>query len=157
MVCSAWRGWWLALLVVFGSPVAAQVSLPRPTVELKEHYPNHFSPSTTIPFTIHPEVCLGGHQPVVSLKIYNVLVQVVAVPTLLTEIRERLDGRRLHCGEHRAYWNGKFVDGKRDAGSGVYYYQLTVDGQRYTRKMILQRNEKHARSRKPAVNSDSEQ
>lgn len=147
MVRLAWRGWRLALLVVFGSPVAAQVRLPRPTVELKEHYPNHFFPSTTIPFTIHPEVCLGGHQPVVSLKIYNVLVQVVAVPTLLTEQRERLDARRLRCGEHRAYWNGKYVDGQREAGSGVYYYQLTVDGQRYTRKMILQKSVTSSRKR----------
>lgn len=139
MVCLAWRGWRLALSVVFGSPVAAQVRLPPPLVELKEHYPSYFFPSTTIPFTIHPEVCSGGHQPVVSLKVYNVLVQVVAVPTLLAGSRVPLNRKRLACGEHLAYWDGRYADGRREAASGVYYYQLTVDGQRYTRKLILQK------------------
>jgi hypothetical protein len=50
-----------------------------------------------------------------------------------------LDSLRLRCGEHRAYWDGKYLDGKREATTGVYYYQLTVDGERFTRKMIAQR------------------
>jgi hypothetical protein len=75
---------------------------------------------------------------VVSLKIYNVLVQVVAVPKL-GESSERLVNLALKCGEYLAYWDGKYLDGKREATPGVYYYQLTVDGERYTRKMIAQR------------------
>ncbi|HVL18884.1 MAG TPA: hypothetical protein VM387_12830, partial [Gemmatimonadales bacterium] len=77
MVRVAWPGWLLGLLAGVGPPGAAQANLPPPRVELKENYPNPFFPATTIPFTISPEVCAGGHQPVVSLKIYNVLVQVV--------------------------------------------------------------------------------
>ena len=45
----------------------------------------------------------------------------------------------LKCGEYLSYWDGKYLDGKREATPGVYYYQLTVDGERYTRKMIAQR------------------
>ncbi|HEX3235493.1 MAG TPA: T9SS type A sorting domain-containing protein [Gemmatimonadales bacterium] len=131
-------GWWLGLLVGVGSPVAAQANVSPPRVELKENYPNPFFPATTIPFTIDPEVCTGGRQPVVSLKIYNVLVQVVAVPRLGGS-SERLDSLALKCGEYLAYWDGKYLDGKREATPGVYYYQLTVDGERYTRKMIAQR------------------
>ncbi|HEY0350837.1 MAG TPA: T9SS type A sorting domain-containing protein [Gemmatimonadales bacterium] len=110
-----------------------------PRVELKENYPNPFFPATTIPFEISREVCARGHQPVVSLKIYNVLVQVVAIPTLANGSSEKLDSLRLRCGQYRAVWDGKYLDGKREATTGVYYYQLIVDGERFTRKMIAQR------------------
>ena len=138
MVRFARPGWWLALLLGGGSPVLAQANLPPPRVELKENYPNPFFPATTIPFTISQEVCARGHQPVVSLRVYNVLVQVVAIPVLANGSAERLDSLRLRCGEHRAYWDGKYLDGKREATPGIYYYQLSVDGERFTRKMIAQ-------------------
>jgi hypothetical protein len=73
------------------------------------------------------------------LKVYNVLVQVVAIPTLGFGSSERVDSLRLRCGQYRAFWDGKYLDGKREAITGVYYYQLTVDGERFTRKMIAQR------------------
>jgi hypothetical protein len=121
-----------------GSPAAAQANLPPPRIELKENYPNPFFPATTIPFSISQEVCTRGHQPVVSLKIYNVLVQMVAIPVLADGSAERLDSLRLRCGEYQAYWDGKYLDGKREATPGIYYYQLSVDGERFTRKMIAQ-------------------
>jgi hypothetical protein len=31
------------------------------------------------------------------------------------------------------------MDGERSAVPGVYYYQLMVDGERFTRKMIAQK------------------
>ena len=138
MVRYAWPGWWLALLVGIGSPAAAQANLPPPRIELKENYPNPFFPATTIPFSISQEVCTRGHQPVVSLKIYNVLVQMVAIPVLADGSAERLDSLRLRCGDYRAFWDGKYLDRKGEATPGIYYYQLTVDGERYTRKMIAQ-------------------
>jgi hypothetical protein len=92
---------------------------------------------TTIGFRIDPEVCGGGHVPTVSLQIYNVLVQVVAVPVL--EDARPLTNLKLACGEHRAVWDGRQRDG-RLAQTGVYYYQLVVDGQRFTHKLIVQRN-----------------
>jgi len=138
MVRFAWPGWLLGLLAGIGSPGAAQANLPPPRVELKENYPNPFFPATTIPFTISQEVCARGHQPVVSLKIYNVLVQLVAIPVLADGSAERLDSLRLRCGGYRAHWDGKYLDGRQEATPGIYYYQLTVDGERYTRKMIAQ-------------------
>ena len=139
MVRFAWPGWWLGLMVGIGSPAAAQANLPPPRIELKENYPNPFFPATTIPFEIARTVCAKGHQPVVSLKIYNVLVQVVAIPTLASGSGERLDSLRLRCGEYQAFWDGQYMDGEREAVPGVYYYQLTVDGERFTRKMIAQK------------------
>ena len=72
------------------------------------------------------------------------LVQVVAIPMLTTAAEpapgaERLDSLRLRCGEYHAFWDGKYLDGKGEATPGVYYYQLTVDGERFTRKMIAQK------------------
>jgi hypothetical protein len=145
MVRLAWPGWWLGLLVGVGTPVAAQANVVPPRIELKENYPNPFFPTTTIPFLIAQEVCARGHQPVVSLKIYNVLVQVVAIPVLNSGGGprvggpERLDSLRLRCGEYHAFWDGKYLDGRREATPGVYYYQLTVDGERFARKMIAQK------------------
>ena len=139
MVRIRWPGWWLGLLLGTSSAVVAQERAPPPRVELKENYPNPFSTSTTIPFLISTELCARGHQPLISLKIYNVLAQAVAIPILSNSSGERLDSLRLRCGDHEAFWDGKFADGKRDVTSGVYYYQLVVDGQRYTRKMIARK------------------
>jgi hypothetical protein len=124
--------------------VAAQANVDPPRVELKENYPNPFFPTTTIPFVISQEVCARGHQPLVTLRVYNVLVQVVAIPVLndgtgARSVGERLDSLRLRCGEYRAFWDGKYLDGRGEATPGVYYYQLTVDGERFTRKMIAQK------------------
>src|ERR671921_2155036 len=88
-------GWWLGLLVGVGTPVAAQANVDPPRVELKENYPNPFFPTTTIPFVISQEVCARGHQPVVTLKVYNVLVQVVAIPVLNDGLTSRSVGERL--------------------------------------------------------------
>lgn len=148
MVRLAWAGWWLGLLpgILLPAIAVGQTRNPPPAVELRENVPNPVVTTTTISFRIDPEVCARGHRPTVSLRIYNVLVQVVAVPVLLDANGERLENLRLGCREYRAYWDGKLLDGERDATSGVYYYQLTVDGERYTRKMILQRRVTSSRS-----------
>lgn len=139
MVRVARPGWWLVLLLGGGSPVLAQANLPPPRVELKENYPNPLFASTTIPFTLHPEACREGHRPTVSLEVRNVIAQVVAVPVLIEEPARRVQGLRLRCGDYRAFWDGRYDDGEREATTGVYWYRLTVDGQPQTRKMIIQR------------------
>lgn len=132
-----WPGVLLALLLGVSAEASAQ-GRPPPPVEIRENYPNPFFPSTTIPFVLHPKLCEGGHQPLVSVKIYNVLVQVMAVPILLNSNGEKLDNLRLRCGEHAAFWDGKVADVARDLSPGVYYAQFSVDGERYTLKMIAQ-------------------
>ncbi|HXI19954.1 MAG TPA: hypothetical protein VNH46_02660 [Gemmatimonadales bacterium] len=138
MVGSFRPGWIVALMLGLAGAASAQ-ERPPPRVELRENYPNPFFPSTTIPFTLSPELCAGGHQPLVSLKIYNVLVQVVAIPILLDSNGEPLDRLRLRCGAHEAYWDGKVRDGNRELTPGVYYAQLVVDGERHTLKLIARR------------------
>ena len=140
MVRFAWPGWWLGLLIGIAPPTAAQQAQAKdpPGFELKENYPNPLFASTTIPFTIHPEVCRNGHRPLVSLEVRNVIAQVVAVPQLVEEPARRVQGLRLRCGEYRAFWDGRLA-GDREATTGTYWYRLTVDGQTQTRKMFVQR------------------
>ena len=112
-----------------------------PTVELKQNYPNPFNPATTIPFALSGELFANGHRPKVSLKIYNVLAQLVAVP-VLQGTGEAVDKLELTCADpsgcaYTAYWDGNVAGTNQQAASGVYLYQLTVDGARYTRKMII--------------------
>ena len=138
--------WWLALLLLFGigPPVGAQQNRPpppTPSATLGENSPNPFFPATLIPFSIRPEECTDGQQPLVSLKVYNVLVQVVAVPVLQSGKGEVLDNIRIACGDHVALWDGRTLDGRIEPAPGVYYTQLTVDGVRYTRKMIVRKPE----------------
>src|SRR5437773_5106337 len=84
-------------LVAVGTGIAVgQVNKPAPPVELGQHYTNPFNPATTIPFTLGGELFANGHEPRVSLKIYNVLAQLVAVP-ILQGTGDPLDGRALTC------------------------------------------------------------
>lgn len=138
MAGRCWPGVVLALLAGFADTASAQ-ERPPPLVELRENYPNPFFPSTTIPFLLNPALCEGGHQPLVSLRLYNVLAQMVAIPILLNSNGERIDGLRLRCGAHEAFWDGRMMNRTREVTPGVYYAQLTVDGERYTLKMIARR------------------
>ncbi|MFN2572049.1 MAG: hypothetical protein ABR537_10640 [Gemmatimonadales bacterium] len=118
---------------------------PPPLVELKQNFPNPFNPATTIPFTLNGDLFANGHRPKVSLKIYNVLAQLVAVP-ILQGTGEALTDLELTCAAgggggapcaFNAYWNGNVLNTDREAASGVYIYQLIVDGRRFTKKMIV--------------------
>ena len=134
------------LLIGVGPPAAAQETRPPPpppppVATLGENTPNPFFPATLIPFSIRPEECTDGQQPLVSLKVYNVLVQVVAVPVLQSGKGEVLQDIRIPCGNHVALWDGRTLDGRTDPAPGVYYCQLTVDGVRFTRKMIVRKPE----------------
>ena len=137
---------WLAvpLLLGVGPPAAAQQNRPPPAppvAVLGENTPNPFFPATLIPFSIRPEECTDGQQPVVSLKVYNVLVQVVAIPVLQSGKGEVLQDIHIPCGNHVALWDGRSLDGRFEPPPGVYYCQLTVDGVRFTRKMIVRKPE----------------
>lgn len=139
----AWAMLWLGLWVVgLGGGAAWGQGAPA-AVELKQNYPNPFNPATTIPFTLSADLFANGHQPRVSLRIYNVLAQLVAIP-ILQGSGEPLDNLELTCTSSpggvcsfSAYWDGKVLNTDRDAASGVYLYQLVVDGRRYTRKMVI--------------------
>jgi len=118
-----------------------QQSASAAAVSLRQNYPNPFNPATTIPFSLSAELFSNGHRPKVSLKIYNVLAQLVAVP-ILQGTGEKLDNVELSCAsttscDFSAYWDGNVLNTGQQAASGIYIYQLIVDGQRFTKKMII--------------------
>lgn len=136
----AWAVLGLGLLAAGARESQGQAQAPSP-VELKQNYPNPFNPATTLPFTLSGDLFANGHRPKVSLKIYNVLAQLVAVP-ILQGTGDALDNLELTCSNpggcgFSAYWDGKVLNSGREAASGVYIYQLIVDGRRYTKKMII--------------------
>jgi hypothetical protein len=119
---------------------------------LGPNQPNPFSDGTTIAFTVGDGACANATQPhLVTLRIYNVLSQIVAVATLVDSAnaaqsagggspsQHGLSSHALPCGSYAARWEGKHQDG-RDAAPGVYMYQLVIDGHPAgMRKMILKR------------------
>jgi hypothetical protein len=139
----AWAVLGLGLWVIGAGSAWGQAQRPPPPAELKQNYPNPFNPATTIPFALHGDHFSGGRQPVVSLKIYNVLGQLVAIP-ILQGSGQALNDLPLTCADasagctYAAYWDGKVLGTEREAASGVYLYQLVVNGQRGgTRKMLV--------------------
>jgi len=135
----------LAAALVLSTPVAGSAQAPARTaqVELLQNYPNPFNPATTIPFRLDASLFANGHRPIVSMRIYNVLAQLVAIPTMQAS-GEPLENVALECRdasagycEFSAYWDGKYLGTDREAASGVYVYQLTVDGRRSSRRMVV--------------------
>src|ERR1700680_1355485 len=112
---------------------------------LGQNYPNPFSPATRIPFSIGtaPFCRDQGRQYRVSLKVYNLLAQLVAVPTLVPTDGVTVTGGspvqdlELPCGQYTAYWNGNYLTTGREVGSGMYLYRLEVNGKAVVRKMFV--------------------
>ncbi len=122
----AWAVAVLGLLAVNPAQADAQVTNP---VRLKQNSPNPFNPETTIPFVLSEELW-EVDRPVVSLRIYNVLAQLVAIP-VLQGTGEKFENIALDwngTGEYEAFWDGKVLDTGREAPSGVYVYQIIVNG-----------------------------
>src|SRR5260370_30286056 len=97
-------------LLTAGVDAVRGQAAPAPLVELKQNYPNPFNPATTIPFNLSGDLFANGHRPKVSLTIYNVLAQIVAVP-ILQGTGEELTELELTCGTpspgscpFTAYW-----------------------------------------------------
>ena len=134
----------LALSVIMPKESAAQSQDPDRKVgkglSLGQNFPNPFNPETSFPFGVgDPPTCPDeGKQYRVSLKVYNVLYQIVAIPVVKggNNAGQPLDNLLLSCGEYVAYWDGKVIGTGREAASGVYLYRLEVDGKTLLRKAI---------------------
>ena len=88
-------------------------------IALHPNYPNPFNAFTKITYSLR--------QPgAVTLTIYDVLGRHVA--TLVEGVQE--------TGDHSVAWNGTNDHG-REAGSGVYFYRLTVGGKSMVKKMMM--------------------
>lgn len=81
---------------------------------LEQNYPNPFNPSTTISFTLKRKAD-------VKLTIYNILGRKVAI----------LIDDNLNSGSHSLQFDAK------NLSSGIYFYELKVDGKSMVKKMEL--------------------
>jgi hypothetical protein len=143
----------LLLLLLCGGSLpppraAAQEAGPPPPAEsvrpftLDPNVPNPVDPDTWIPFYLDDSLFDGNDRVPVTIRIYNILRQVVAIPEWIdaTGKHQRifnLDYRE--PGRKLAYWDGKDNAGRR-VPSGVYYCQLVVGDhadQPLTRKIIV--------------------
>lgn len=141
----------LILLFLFGflpaCPLSAQqTGQENPSVEqdrgfrLEQNYPNPFNPETRVPFVLGEQLFEDGRPVVVSLRIYDILQQFVAAPMALAHPQGEgvalLDLEYAYPGRYEAYWDGTHRNGNQVA-SGVYFVQLTVNGQSVARKMYV--------------------
>lgn len=140
----------LILLLMAGSLsppcIRAQEARDGPLAEssqgfsLEQNYPNPVDPETWIPFQLEESLFDSGDSAVVTIRIFNILRQVVAIP----EAVDHPSGRGVRVinlsygesGRMIAYWDGKDTAGRR-VPSGVYYCQLVVNDEPRTRKMIV--------------------
>jgi hypothetical protein len=138
----------LFLLAGLLSPpcLQAQESRSPPEAEtprgfyLEQNYPNPVNPETWIPFELEESLFADDDSVIVTIRIFNILSQVVAIPNAIDhssgeEVRimslpYREPGRKI------AYWDGKDTMGRR-VPSGVYYCQLVVNDQPHTRKITV--------------------
>ena len=139
----------LALAVLVSDDLAAQEA-PSPQTDAKfdlgQNYPNPFNLDTRIPFTVGtPPTCEEhGRLYKVTVRIYNLLKQVVAVP-LLQEgsgsggAGQPLEGVLLSCDRYVAYWDGKAQSTAEPVPRGIYLYVLEVDGSQKLKRMFVRR------------------
>jgi len=136
----------LMLLVVYGflSPPGAQGQQsrdpPARAFRLEQNAPNPFDRDTWIAFYLEDGLFDGGEHAAVTIQIYNMLNQLVAVP----KAPDHPKGKNLPVanltysepGRKLAYWDGRDSQGRR-VPSGVYYCQMVVGDQTQMRKMIV--------------------
>ena len=91
----------------------------------------------------------GTQRHVVTLRIYNILSQVVAVAALVdtaadsgrnqASVPRPLSNLALACGSYAGRWDGTHSHDGRQAAPGVYMYQLLIDGHPSGMKKMLLR------------------
>lgn len=118
----------------------AQVGDRERGFRLEQNYPNPFNPSTRIPFVLEEGAFKDGRPAVVTIRIFNILQELVAVPTALNHPLGNgvpvLDLVYETPGRKEAFWDGKDRNG-REVASGVYYLQLVVNNESVVRKMVV--------------------
>jgi hypothetical protein len=106
-------------------PFMSAPDTPQPFVtQLGTNYPNPFSTSTTISFTIHPRDMENA-----EIEIYNIKGQ------LVKQFNPPAGGLEFKINE--VVWDGTDQKGKQ-VSSGIYFYRLTADNfQSDVKKMIM--------------------
>lgn len=126
----------LPLLAISGEISAQRIVEKRPSEDPKidftlgQNYPNPSNPETRIPFDLHETLFNDGGTALVSMRIYNVLLQFVATPLVGRQPSGQgplIDLEYSQPGRHEAYWDGRDHLGQA-VSSGTYFGQLRVNG-----------------------------
>ncbi|HUF76163.1 MAG TPA: hypothetical protein VMM35_07780 [Longimicrobiales bacterium] len=134
-----------ACLLVTPSGVHSQTPDEPPSsgngFDLEQNYPNPFNPETTIPFVLREDLFATGARVEVSMRIFNLLGQPVAFPVALSHPSGPVEVQGLEYtqpGRYEGYWDGTDQSG-RPVASGIYFIQLTVNGESLSRRMLIQK------------------
>ncbi len=111
-------------------------------VELGPNYPNPFKDETRIHLELGSDLFEDGRPVIVTARIFNVLRQVVAIPTVLDHPsaagEPALEVRFDQPGRYTLYWDGRDGSGLQ-VSSGIYFLQVFANRARALRKMIVTR------------------
>jgi hypothetical protein len=141
-----WSAIALAMLTLVLMPRVgqAQSKAPgkrKPVASMSQNYPNPYNPDTHIDFELE---CTDVSQKYrVTVRVFNILSQLVAVPELRGSSSGVAGGQKLQnvllpCGKYTAFWDGKYAKSGREVASGVYIFELVVDGERlFARKTTV--------------------
>ena len=103
-----------------GRLASTEQTIPQ-TYGLSQNFPNPFNASTVIRIQLPQESR-------VALRVYNLSGQIVRT----------LADSRVEAGAWSVLWDGRDEEG-REVSSGVYFYRLVVDGDRWmkVRRMVF--------------------
>ncbi len=111
-------------------------------VELEQNYPNPFSRETRIPFVLGADLFEDGRPVVVTVRIYNVLRQLIAIPISLdhpSAVGQPAQELRFDSpGRYLLYWDGTDRGGQQ-VSSGIYFCQIVTSRSQDIIKMIVTR------------------
>ncbi len=109
-------------------------------VALEQNYPNPFRTETRIPFVLAPDLFEGGRTVVVSVRIFNVLGQHIATPTVIDHpfaADQPANGVAYdRPGRYELLWDGRDSDGQQVA-SGIYFCEIRANRSRDLIKMLV--------------------
>jgi len=118
----SWADWMMRMTLQEGTGTTHELYSGLPSViSLSQNYPNPFNPSTRINFEL-------PNDSRVKLEIFDILGNRVSI----------VADDNFEAGYHSVIWDGKNSAGD-DAASGVYYYRLSTQDHRISRKMTLVR------------------
>lgn len=134
---------------VFGQQTDTTAAFPQDTassevrgVALEQNFPNPFRRDTRIPFVLGADLFEDGRPVVVSVRIFNVLRQLVTVPTALDHPsaagQPARELRYDRPGEYLLYWDGTDQSGRR-VNSGIYFVQITAGRSQALLKIVVSR------------------
>ncbi len=141
IACGNFRPSWLEGELTFYKctliPVIEEDSIPPIEKIYLSNYPNPFNPSTEIRFQISDFSEIESAE----IEIYNIRGQKIkSLPVILSpssSLRTGLVEGKRQNGSYSIIWHGTDQNNKH-CSSGIYFYQLNVDGQtKASNKMLL--------------------